>query len=102
VIKFEGLLREFSRNIGAQIIEFKDDGTQARISFDKLLDNAKLKNLVPEDDIALFKFIFTSNGMNLRNNIAHCFYQTKNYSSATMLLLISALLKLGNYKYNIL
>jgi hypothetical protein len=99
VIKFEGLLREFSRNIGAQTIEIKDNGTEERISFEKLLENQKIKELIPKDDIALLKFIFTSEGLNLRNNIAHCFYQTKNYLPATMFLLIAALLKLGNYKF---
>ncbi len=99
VIKFEGLLREFSRNIGAQTIEIRENGTEERISFEKLLENEKIKELIPKDDIALFKFLFTSAGMNLRNNIAHCFYQTKNYSPATMFFLIAALLKLGNYKF---
>jgi len=98
VIKFEGLLREFSRSIGAQTIEIKENETQERISFEKLLENPKLNELLPEDDIALFKFLFTSDGMNLRNNIAHCFYTTKKYSSGLMFLLIAALLKLGNYK----
>jgi hypothetical protein len=101
VLKFEGLLREFSRHIGAQTIEIKENGTQERISFEKLLVNEKLTALIPEDDIALFKFLFTSEGMNLRNNIAHCFYRTKNYSAGTMLLLITALLKLGNYKLKV-
>lgn len=101
VIKFEGLLREFSRHIGAQTIEFKENGTEERISFERLLENEKIKALIPEDDIALFKFLFTSDGMNLRNNIAHCFYQTKSYSAGTMFLLIAALIKLGNYKLNI-
>ncbi len=98
VIKFEGLLRELSRLIGAQTIEIKENETQERIGFDKLLDNQKIKDLIPEDDIALFKFLFTSDGMNLRNNIAHSFYKTHNYSSGTMLLLICAVLRLGNYK----
>ncbi len=98
VLKFEGLLRELSRIIGAQTIEIKGNGTEERIGFDKLLDNEKLKSLIPEDDIAFFKFMFTSNGMNLRNNVAHCFFTTKNYTSAVMLLLIVALLRLGNYK----
>jgi len=98
VLKFEGLLREFSRMLGAQTIEIKDNGTEERIGFDKLLDNEKLKALIPEDDIAFFKFLFTSAGMNLRNNVAHCFFTTKNYTSAVMLLLIVALLRLGNYK----
>jgi hypothetical protein len=98
VLKFEGLLRELSRMIGAQTIEIKENGTEERIGFDKLLDNEKLKALIPEDDIAFFKFLFTSNGMNLRNNVAHCFFTTKNYTSAVMLLLIVALLRLGNFK----
>lgn len=99
VLKFEGLLRELSKIIGAQTIEIKDNGTQERIGFDKLLENEKLKALIPEDDIAFFKFLFTSNGINLRNNVAHCFFTTKNYTSAVMLLLIVALLRLGNYKF---
>lgn len=98
VLKFEGLLREFSRALGAQTIEIKENGTKERISFDKLLDNEKVKALIPEDDIAFFKFLFTSDGMDLRNNIAHSFYSTKNYSSEKMLLLIVALLRLGNFK----
>lgn len=98
VLKFEGLLREFSRSIGAQTIEIREDGTEERISFEKLLENEKLQKIVPKDDIALLKFIFLSEGLNLRNNIAHCFYRTKNYSPSIMLLLISALLKLGNYE----
>ncbi len=97
VLKFEGLLREFSRVIEAQTIEIKENGTEERINFDKLLDNEKLKALIPEDDIAFFKFLFTSEGMNLRNNIAHCFFNTRKYTSAVMLLLIIALLRLGNY-----
>lgn len=99
VLKFEGLLRELSRMIGAQTIEIRDNGTEERIGFDKLLDNEKLKALMPEDDIAFFKFLFTSSGMNLRNNVAHCFYTTKNYTSTVMLLLIVALLRLGNYRF---
>ena len=100
VLKFEGVLRSFSRNIGAQTIDIKENGTQERISFEKLLKNDKFKDIIPEDDIAFFKFIFTSEGMNLRNNIAHCFYKPKNYSAAVMWLLTCAFLKLGNYKFN--
>lgn len=98
VLKFEGLLREFSRMIGAQTIEIKENGTEERVGFDKLLDNQKLTDLISEDDIAYFKFLFTSKGLNIRNNIAHCFYTTKNYSPSIMLLLIVALLRLGNYR----
>lgn len=100
VLKFEGALRAFSRKIGAQTIEVKENGTQERISFDKLLENEKLINLIPSDDIALFKFLFNSDKLNLRNNIAHCFYKPKDYSASIMWLLICAFLKLGNYKFD--
>ena len=58
VLKFEGVLRSFSRNVGAQTIDIKENGTQERISFEKLLQNEKIKAIIPEDDIAFFKFIF--------------------------------------------
>lgn len=99
VIKFEGLLREFSRLVGAQTIEVKDEETEARISFDKLLENEKVKNLIPPNDLAFFKYLFTSIGLNLRNNVAHCFFKTENYAPSTMLLLLVALLRLGNFKF---
>ena len=98
VLKFEGILRDFSRKIGAQTIEIKEGGTQERISFEKLLDNPKLIDIIPADDLALFKFLFFPEHMNLRNNIAHCFYRTNQYSAGLMFLLIAALIKLGNYK----
>jgi len=98
VLKFEGLLREFSRMIGAQTIELEKNSTKERVGFDKLLDNKKLKRLIPEDNVTFLKFIFTTEGINLRNNIAHCFFKTKSYTFNYMLLLIVALLKLGSAK----
>lgn len=97
VLKFEGLLREFSKILGAQTVERKDTGTMERISFEKLLDNDKIKALIPANDIAFFKYLFTPDGMNLRNNIAHCFYSSENYSAVLMMLLVVAFLRLGNY-----
>ncbi|KAF2342275.1 DUF4209 domain-containing protein [Flavobacterium tistrianum] len=98
-MKFEGVLREFSNLIGAQIIEAQDLNTEMRINFDKLLDNEKFMDAVEEDDIAFFKFLFTSKGLNLRNNIAHSFYTPKDYSASLMWLLICAFLKLGDYEF---
>jgi hypothetical protein len=97
VIKFEGLIREFSRLIDAQTIEIKAGETLERISFEKILDNPKLIELLPPDDVAFFKYLFTAEGLNYRNNVAHCFFKTHNYSSGVMVLLITALLRLGNY-----
>lgn len=96
-IKFEGLLRAFSLKIGAQTIELYQDGTSSRISFEKLLENPKLQGTIEDQDIAFFKFLFTDAGLNIRNNIAHCFYQFSDYSAAFPMFLIVAILRLGAY-----
>jgi hypothetical protein len=99
-LKFEGVLRFFSNKIGAQIIESDETTTAQRIDFDKMFDNEKFKSVIPEDDIAFFKFLFTRKGIDLRNNIAHSFYVPKDYSASTVWLLICAYLKLGDFNLN--
>lgn len=99
-LKFEGVLRAFSRQIGAQTIDIKENGTRERISIDKLLENEKLTSIIPADDIAFFKFLFSKDKLNLRNNIAHCFYKPTDYSASIVWLLICAFLKLGNFEFN--
>jgi hypothetical protein len=48
----------------------------------------------------LFDYVFSNEGgLNLRNNIAHCFYSENEYHPDKMLLLLAVLLRLG--KYNI-
>ncbi|MEZ7500745.1 DUF4209 domain-containing protein [Flavobacterium sp. Arc3] len=98
-LKFEGVLRDFSNKIGAQIIEGDTSKTEMRVSFDNLFDNEKFTKIIPEDDVAFFKFLFTSKGINLRNNVAHSFYAPKDYSVSMIWMLICAFLKLGNFKF---
>lgn len=100
-LKFEGVLRDFSNKIGAQIIESEEAKTEQRIDFDKMFDNEKFKSVIPEDDVTFFKFLFTRKGLNLRNNIAHSFYTPKDYSASMVWLLICAYLKLGNFEFKL-
>ena len=100
-LKFEGVLRDFSNKIGAQIIEAEPSKTEMRINFDNLFDNEKFTRIIPEDDVAFFKFLFTSKGINLRNNVAHSFYAPKDYSVSMIWMLICAFLKLGNFDFKI-
>ena len=101
-LKFEGVLRDFLFRIGGQTIEANENGTAERISFENLLNNNVFKSFVAEDDCAFFKYLFTREGINLRNNIAHCFYKPKDYSPKLVWLLICAFLKLGNNKFQII
>jgi hypothetical protein len=98
-LKFEGVLRDFLFRIGGQTIESFENKTAERISFESLLNNNIFKTVVPEDDIAFFKYLFTREGINLRNNVAHCFYKQKDYSPILVWLLICAFLKIGNFEF---
>lgn len=100
-LKFEGVLRDFSNKIGAQTIESEDTKTEQRVDFDKLFDNQKFMSVIPEDDVTFFKFLFTRKGLNIRNNVAHCFYSPKDYSVSMVWLLICAYLKLGNFEFKV-
>lgn len=100
-LKFEGVLRDFSNKIGAQTIESDNTKTEQRVDFDKLFDNQKFISVLPEDDVAFFKFLFTRKGLNIRNNVAHCFYSPKDYSVSMVWLLICAYLKLGNFEFKV-
>lgn len=100
-LKFEGVLRDFSNKIGAQTIESENTKTKQRIDFDKMFNNEKFKSVIPEDDIAFFKFLFTRRGLDIRNNVAHSFYSPKDYSISMVWLLICAYLKLGNFEFKV-
>src|SRR5690606_1393097 len=91
-IKFEGLLRELCRAIGAQAVEFKPDGTEERRSFDTVLNSEKIMDLVPPYVIAFLRFLFSDGGMNLRHTVAPCFYPARKYAAGIMFLLIVAVL----------
>ena len=97
-MKFEGLLREFLLRIGSQTIKAKSNKTEEIISYDTMLSDEKILRIISENDIAFFKFLFTSKGLDLRNNVAHSFYKPFNYKVNMMWLLIVAFLKLGNYE----
>ncbi len=97
-LKFEGLFRELNHRVGAQTIDVGEEQTKQRISYENLLSNDKIVAVIPGEDLAFFKHLFTSEGFNIRNNVAHCFYPIEKYSEPLMFCLITALLRLGNIK----
>lgn len=96
-LKLEGLLRDFCEriNIGTSIGRPK---SMQEMHISDLLDNTELKQYFDEDDMLFFRFLLTSDGPNVRNNVAHCFYDASDYSVNMMLLLIAALLRIAKYK----
>lgn len=96
-LKIEGLFRNFSERLNISTSKGKKKGMQEALAHD-IINNELIKQYFDENDILLFDYVFSNEGgLNLRNNIAHCFYSEKEYHPDKMLLLIAVLLRLGKY-----
>lgn len=96
-LKFEGAIRDFIRLCGGSTSTAKT-GVMQELLLEDLLVNNKIKELFSESDIELFKYTFTKNGINLRNNIAHSFMSYSNYSLQNVSLVLLCFLRLGKYE----
>jgi hypothetical protein len=98
-LKLEGLMRSFCEQLNISTSHGNVKGVQ-EVLIHNILDNEDFKKHFSEDDILLFSFLFKNeHGLNLRNNIAHCFYNENNYSSDLILLLLASLLRLGKHNF---
>lgn len=98
-LKIEGLFRNFSERLNISTSKGKKKGMQEALAHD-IINNETIKKYFDDNDMLLFDYVFSNDGgLNLRNNIAHCFYSENEYHPDKMLLLIAVLLRLG--KYNI-
>jgi hypothetical protein len=98
-LKIEGLMRSFCGQLNISTSHGNAKGVQ-EVLIHNILDNEDFKKHFNNDDIMLFSYLFKNEyGLNLRNNIAHCFYNENNYSSDLMLLLLASLLRLGKYNF---
>lgn len=96
-LKMEGIFRNFSERLNVSTTVFKKQGTQ-EMYIHNVIDNELLREYFDEDDIQFFKYLFDNDGgINLRNNVAHCFYNALEYNIEKMLLLLASLLKIAKY-----
>ena len=100
-LKFEGVLRDFARLIGAPTIRYSKKAQGEREMYiEDLLGNKKVQEYFDENDRMLFKYLFLNEGINLRNNVSHCFLKYHDYKNAHVYLLIAAFLRIGKYQIN--
>lgn len=96
-LKFEGALRDFVRLVGGSSSKLKKDEIREML-LENLLDSEIVKKEFNDNDLALFKMVFTSKGDNIRNNVAHCFYLADEYRLEMMCKIFLCILRLGKYK----
>jgi hypothetical protein len=98
-LKIEGLFRNFSERLNISTSKGKRTGVQEALAHD-IINNDIIRKYFDDSDRLLFDYVFSNEGgLNLRNNIAHCFYSENEYHPDKILLLLAVLLRLG--KYNI-
>lgn len=98
--KFEGLIRYFLEQCEYSVSKTVANRVE-QMNLNNLLESEGFKKSFNEDDQLLFEYLFSGNGgLDIRNNVAHCFYLDGHYTSDKMLLLISALLRLGKYTFS--
>jgi hypothetical protein len=98
-LKIEGLFRSFSERINISTSVGKKKGMQETL-LNNILENEVILKYFNEDDRLFFEYVFSDKGgLNLRNNVAHSFYNENQYHPNEMLLLLAVVLRLG--KYNI-
>jgi hypothetical protein len=98
-LKMEGILRDFAQKLNAGTSKGYQSGMQVRYIHELLQDDI-IQNHFSEDDRIFFDFLFVNKeGIDIRNNVAHCFYDYSDYGFDQMHLLMAALLRIGRYKF---
>jgi hypothetical protein len=98
-LKMEGLIRDFCERLNIPVSISKPNAMHEAF-IPQLLNAKSFKKYFNDDDQLFFSYLFSSEfGLNLRNDIAHSFYNYDDYQSHKMLLLLAALLRIGKYDY---
>lgn len=99
-LKFEGILRDFARVVGADTL-VRSKGKIREAYIEDLLMDKKILKYFNEDDLLLFRYLFTSAGKNIRNNVAHAFYKFHHYKPELMFFILMAILRLSKYQVRV-
>lgn len=101
-IKMEGVVRDYARLAGVSVSKI-GEGEALEMNLEELLSekNEKLLALFQADDVLLWKTVLTRKGWNIRNNTAHAFYLSEDYSRQKVFLLLLCLYRIAGYKINI-
>lgn len=102
-LKFEGIFRDFAKLLGVQTLttyKNSEPGAVREMYIEDLLKNRKVQEYFDENDRTFFNYLFLNGGLNLRNNIAHCFMRPHDYNVTSVLLLLLAILRLSKYRLN--
>jgi len=93
-LKIEGCIRDACRRLNMPTV--KDNGEE--VSLEHLLKSLKDRHVITKPTYNMLAGILTKQHLNLRNNIAHAFTSSANYSIETALTILHCLLRLTTFK----
>lgn len=96
-LKFEGALRDFIKLTGGSSTKIKKNDFQEML-LDDLLNCDTAKEIFSKNDLTLFKMVFTRKGDNIRHDVAHGFYHTRDYNMEKCCKIFFCILRLSNYR----
>ena len=96
-LKFEGILRDIVSLSGENIVKQNRKGEIESCLLDDLLRTDIIQHTFDEEDIMLFYCTLTHKGLNIRNNVAHCFYKPQDYYADQALLVLLCILRLVKF-----
>ena len=97
-IRFEGILRTIVTDLGGKTTKIDNNDNTSEALLDNLLRESCLKLFFDEGDLDFFKYVLTSKGLNIRNNVAHAFYIPQDYGITYATLVFLCVLRLAKYR----
>ncbi len=99
-IKFEGILRDIIFLSDGSITKVNEKGntTASLLEILFLKEDSLIKAGFDINDMNLFKYVWTDKGLNIRNNVAHCFYKPQDYSFDKAILVFLCIMRLTKFK----
>lgn len=94
--KFEGAFRSLCKLHNIVITLETQEGQREKFLHELIYDD-KVLEILGQDDVIFFRYLYTKNGLDLRNRIAHSFMILDEYNLNWVHLVIMSFLRLGRY-----
>jgi|GEM_PF-6834287 len=98
-LKFEPIARDLVSRLDKSTIKSAKSGVVREILLEELIDKIEALDVISAQDILFFKYLFTNNGRNIRNNVAHGFLRPHHCGPTDCILIIASFLRVGSFRF---
>lgn len=99
-LKFEPIARDLVSRLDHSTIKSPKSGVVREVLLEELIEKIDGLDVIRRQDTLFFKYLYTSNGRNIRNNVAHGFLRPHQCTPTDCILVIVSLLRLGSFRFD--